>query len=538
MTSTYHTVAQMGTHPGRKRRNNEDFADFFEPTRLEDLQASGDLYIVADGVGGAAKGEKASRYAAQKALFDYYLYPNIEPGERLVRVMRQVGNEIFDYAENRSNEGPMATTMVAAVVSGTKLIVASVGDSRAYLIRGGVARQLTEDHTDPGKRNKLTRSMGGELNVEVDVFNDIPLKTGDKILLCSDGLTRYVNRENLATLTAEGTPEAITNRLIEFANHSGGADNVTVILVEVGQPAEQEEILSERASRAARVGELDLQDRKTAPSEEMLAPQAPRRPILPGNVPLPEVPRQLHILVFVAVALCVVAVGLVVLMLTKRDISRVEQGVMGSATAATVEKQTEGAIFTQIWVGYTVTADTQTAEADLRVLASTSTQQAVEAFVNTQKAQEQARQTAAAILATQTAVAMQAGQTEAAIQSTQTAVAIQTAEALNALPTQTPSPNPDLTHTTGDYVCVKKVGDDNSLFSVLNQFSINFDRNVDYYHLDCYVIGLAAKAICQGVPTLIENPDVVNPIWWIWIKDVSQEKCEQNDGTWVPRPWR
>jgi protein phosphatase len=142
----------------------------------------------------------------------------------------------------------MATTMVAAVVRAGRLLVAHVGDSRAYLIRDSVATQLTRDHSLVGEliangdmteaeaqasriKNKLTRSIGGEAEVHVDVHPSIQLQPGDRILLCSDGLTRYALREDIARLTAEGTPAEIVERLINFANKRGGADNVSAILI-------------------------------------------------------------------------------------------------------------------------------------------------------------------------------------------------------------------------------------------------------------------------------------------------------------------
>jgi len=236
------------THPGRKRNNNEDFVTFFEPDIQEDIQASGSLYIVADGVGGAAKGERASQYAAQKVLHEYYRYPQMEIGERLKVAMRQSGNEIFTFAEESSGFR-MATTMVAAVVRGDLLTIANVGDSRAYLIRNGIAKQITRDHSLVGEmvrdgvmteeearhskvKNRITRSLGGEQNVHVDVFPDIPLQVGDKVLLCSDGFSQYANLAQIAQFISQGAPSEITERMIDHALRSGGSDNISTILLD------------------------------------------------------------------------------------------------------------------------------------------------------------------------------------------------------------------------------------------------------------------------------------------------------------------
>lgn len=233
---------------GRSRRNNEDFVASFEPADPKELQASGCLYIVADGVGGESKGERASRYAAEKILYDYYQNPDLEIGQRLRQAMAQVNKDIFNYAQQSEHITRMATTLVAAVVRENTLTVANVGDSRAYLIRDGQVVQISRDHSLAGEllargeiseaeakdsfvRNRLTRSLGGESEVAVDVYPAIPLQTRDRILLCSDGLTRYANREKIGELTGKGSPQEIAERLIRYANECGGADNVSAIFI-------------------------------------------------------------------------------------------------------------------------------------------------------------------------------------------------------------------------------------------------------------------------------------------------------------------
>jgi serine/threonine protein phosphatase PrpC len=243
MTTRSASLSDLG-----RRKNNEDFAAYFEPTDPIELQQSGCLYIVADGVGGAAKGERASQFAAQKLLFDYYQPENaeVDPLERMRLIMEQANNNIYAHASE--NHTRMATTIVAAVVRGGLLYVANVGDSRAYLIRSGNVTQINRDHSIVGElteqgdmteaeamtskvKNRLTRSLGGDPEVSVSVYAPLPLQNGDKILLCSDGLTRYASRELIAKMTAQGSNEEIAEQLVKFANKSGGADNTTVIVV-------------------------------------------------------------------------------------------------------------------------------------------------------------------------------------------------------------------------------------------------------------------------------------------------------------------
>ena len=250
MGFSYQIHSAISTDTGRKRTHNEDFVAFFEPVDQEEIQASGCLYIVADGVGGAAKGERASRYATQKVLYEYYRNPQLKLAERLALAMKKAGNEINQYAQEAEPFGRMATTMVAAAIKNQVLTVANVGDSRAYIFRDGAIRQITQDHSYIGEmvrsgelsedeaalakgKNRITRSLGGEPDVKVDIFDDIRLQPGDKILLCSDGLTRYASKSDLAKILGSDDPEKNVHDFIAFANQSGGADNISAIVISI-----------------------------------------------------------------------------------------------------------------------------------------------------------------------------------------------------------------------------------------------------------------------------------------------------------------
>lgn len=253
MDSNFVVVSSSLSHPGKKRPNNEDFATFFEPENPDELAQSGRLYVVADGVGGASEGERASRFAAENVKFEYFQSPGVDPGERLRQAFISANNQIYQYAESGGGMRRMATTMVAAVIYQGHLWVANVGDSRAYLIRDGKVEQINHDHNTIGEllkngmlteeeafsskgKNRLTRSIGGDPEVHVDVFKAIPLQSGDKILLCSDGLTRYARNQDVLNLTAQGAPDEVVGRLVDFANRNGGVDNVTALFIQVGGP--------------------------------------------------------------------------------------------------------------------------------------------------------------------------------------------------------------------------------------------------------------------------------------------------------------
>ncbi len=239
--------------PGKQRGNNEDAAGNFEPIDALELEQSGRLYVIADGLGGHQMGEKASAYAVQTLLKTYYKTPEVPPERRLRENIQRIHQDIFSDAQKSLAAGEkMATTIVAAVVREDFLQVAHVGDSRAYLIRDGQAQQLTADHSYVGDllrsgtlseeqamkspyRNRLTRSVGGnEAIPEVDVSSRIPLRGGDIILLCTDGLTQYITPQDLLRITANKSAREIAEQLIQFANSQGGSDNVTASVIIYG----------------------------------------------------------------------------------------------------------------------------------------------------------------------------------------------------------------------------------------------------------------------------------------------------------------
>ena len=224
------------TDTGLERTGNEDSYVVREP-----------LFAVADGMGGAKAGEIASGMVADtlEAAFNAgnlpgQLAPAIEDANRRVHALAQ---------EDRSREG-MGTTVTAAWVGDTSLMVAHVGDSRCYRFREERLEQLTEDHSLVGglvrlgkltpqeaeqhpQRSVILRAVGVEANVEVDV-DEHDLEDGDLYLLCSDGLYSMVRDEVIAeTLRMARSLDDAAGMLIELANASGGRDNITVVLFRV-----------------------------------------------------------------------------------------------------------------------------------------------------------------------------------------------------------------------------------------------------------------------------------------------------------------
>ncbi|MBN1284086.1 MAG: serine/threonine-protein phosphatase [Anaerolineae bacterium] len=242
---------------GRTRRHNEDYADYYTPDDPQELAARGRLYVVADGVGGAAAGDVASRYAVRKALAYYYApegqveeMDGQDPQARLIQAVQVASADIYEFSVPRAQ--PMATTLVAALVRGGELLVANVGDSRAYLVRGDQIRQVTDDHSLVAQkvrqgqvapehaaahpqRNLLTRTVGGGASVEVDVFAG-PLRMGDIVVLCTDGLTRYLPDEEIAQHVRTLRPQQAVDAMVALANERGGKDNITVLVLQAVEP--------------------------------------------------------------------------------------------------------------------------------------------------------------------------------------------------------------------------------------------------------------------------------------------------------------
>ncbi len=221
----------VATDIGRVREKNEDSYLVEEP-----------LFAVADGMGGHKGGDVASQLALETIEGE----PAADLGQRL----RDANAAVFERSQSDRSVTGMGTTVTAVVVEGTSALFAHVGDSRAYLLRAGDLRQLTDDHTLVARmvktgeiteaeaevhphRSVLTRALGTEPDVIVDEF-DVALTDGDRLLLCSDGLTGMVTEEQIvAILSAAPDPQDAANRLVRAANRAGGVDNITVVVIDV-----------------------------------------------------------------------------------------------------------------------------------------------------------------------------------------------------------------------------------------------------------------------------------------------------------------
>lgn len=237
----YRLMPALSTHKGMRRRSNQDAVNLHYPDDPAVLTHYGALFIVADGVGGLEAGEKASRTAVDRLIHHYYADTTAAPvDDRLIRAMRQVNAEIYTLPEDA------ATTLTAAVIREGTLTVAWVGDSLAYHISGDQITPLVEanvldDGGDVQKQGQLTRAIGHKAEVQVDTMQT-QVQPGDRVLLCSDGLTRYLKPERLRNLANMDNVRSAVLRMIGEANDKGGADNVSAVLVRVGDELSHDDL--------------------------------------------------------------------------------------------------------------------------------------------------------------------------------------------------------------------------------------------------------------------------------------------------------
>ena len=237
------------TDVGRVRTANEDrwFAD----------PAQG-LYLVADGMGGSAAGGLASQIVAEvlpkllaRRLGGNATALDTQAAEQLSAVVAELSEQLREESRDAPGLRGMGSTVVLAMVRGTHAVISHLGDSRAYLLRAGKLRRLTKDHTiaqlllDRGEltpeeaaghpsQSRLTRfvGMGTDAASETET---IELAPGDRLLLCTDGLTGMItDQQILAILTEHSDPEGACRRLVAAANEAGGKDNITVVVMQMG----------------------------------------------------------------------------------------------------------------------------------------------------------------------------------------------------------------------------------------------------------------------------------------------------------------
>ncbi len=243
--STHHaSLPQAAAHTstGRLRSSNEDAFG---------LSAERGIFVVCDGMGGAAGGEIASRLAVD-AVMDHLLAHarEISPREGLHRAIAAANRTVLDRADSDPGLNGMGTTLVALLLLPGIALIAHAGDSRCYLFRGGHLLRQTHDHSLVDEqmrlgtitaeeaerspfRSVITRAIGTQPSVAEEI-HELPVEPGDLFLLCTDGLTREVDEDSMARILRAGASlDRTAQDLLDAANENGGRDNITCLLVRV-----------------------------------------------------------------------------------------------------------------------------------------------------------------------------------------------------------------------------------------------------------------------------------------------------------------
>jgi len=246
------------TDIGKKYDHNEDHFVLPLPNpkyelSSPDIKNKGLLFILCDGMGGARSGEVASELTANWIFKAYYQHPNPgkNPGIILTEIIQQVNEKIYQLSASHSQYQGMGSTLVSALFLNQQLFIHSVGDSRMYVFRGGSLTQITEDQSEVWglykmgsitkeemrhhpRKHIIDRAIGLEKKLAKKYIQQyrMTLQVGELYLMCSDGLTDMVAESEIGTVLRETSDLAkAAKRLIDLANHHGGKDNITVILI-------------------------------------------------------------------------------------------------------------------------------------------------------------------------------------------------------------------------------------------------------------------------------------------------------------------
>ena len=237
---------------GLVRTDNQDSFGKFPEESPDFDYTKGQLFIVADGMGGHKGGKEASSIAVKTVNTEFF-NSTLEESVALKEAIEKANNVIFSKSGDKSEYGRMGTTCSTLLLKGDKGIIGHVGDSRIYKIENRTIEQLTNDHTKvqemlregiltpeeainyPSK-SVLARALGVDEQVRVDIISDIKLKRGQSYILCSDGLAK-VGKAEILDIVTNNTPKDACNILVDLANERGGKDNVTVIVIKIDPEA-------------------------------------------------------------------------------------------------------------------------------------------------------------------------------------------------------------------------------------------------------------------------------------------------------------
>ena len=239
------------TDVGILRENNEDSYLYWEPDSEDEFLRKGRLAIVADGMGGYEGGQEASRIAVETVRHIYDRDFKGDPQQALVSAFEAAHAGIQRFAVEHPQYHGMGTTCTALTIVDSQLYFAHIGDSRLYMVRGESIKRLTRDHSYVGRlvesgivrsedaeshpqRHILTAALGSGRDVMPNVpVSPMPIKDGDVLILCTDGLWSLVTDQELASFARTDPPADACFRMVKLALERGGPDNVTVVVLRV-----------------------------------------------------------------------------------------------------------------------------------------------------------------------------------------------------------------------------------------------------------------------------------------------------------------
>lgn len=244
-------VEAAATDTGMRRSNNQDSFAVVRATKPETWRERGHVFVVADGMGAHAVGELASKLACDNIPHAYSKMRQGTPVEAVIKAYRDVGGLIHGKATANKDFHGMGTTCSTLILLPAGALIAHVGDSRVYRVRDDQIDQLTFDHSlvwelvrhkhlNPEQamksvpRNVITRSLGPDPVVEVDIEGPLVVQPGDVYVLCSDGLSGPVTDLEIGAFAAQFHPEHACRYLTHLANLRGGSDNITTVIVRIG----------------------------------------------------------------------------------------------------------------------------------------------------------------------------------------------------------------------------------------------------------------------------------------------------------------
>lgn len=235
---------------GMRRLNNQDAALQLPATDTDGWHSRGHLFLVADGMGAHAAGELASRMAVQAVAHHYQKHLELSPPEALLRAVQDANSEIYQRGQANAEFHNMGTTCSALLLLPQGALVGHVGDSRVYRLRDQTLEQLTFDHSLVWEmqatghfrnrdlslnvpKNVITRSLGPQPNVQVDLEGPFEVQPQDSFLMCTDGLMARIQDDEIGLILAGLPLQDAVHLLVDLANVRGGPDNITVIAIEM-----------------------------------------------------------------------------------------------------------------------------------------------------------------------------------------------------------------------------------------------------------------------------------------------------------------